>query len=185
MQPSYEITTSAYARSYQESVYVRPTDSVDVIANYFLPGVAGGDHALKFGFKYRNDMAYTGNQWGGNAIAQVPQRRAESRPISTAESVTEYGLHNRNFYVQDSYTRKKLTVNLGLRFDHQSDFADPNTAPASPFFGKATYAGRLQRRHLRRRHVQPAAGARVPGREHRHRVQELVAAHRRHLRPAG
>ncbi len=140
VQPSFEITTSAYARSFQESVFVRPTDSIDVIANYFLPGVGGGDHALKFGFKYRNDMAYTGNQWGGNAIART-RNNAPSEADLYRNSVTEYGLRNRNFYIQDSYTRNKLTVNLGIRFDHQSDFAEANTAPASPFYGKATYAG--------------------------------------------
>ena len=74
---------SAYARSFQESVFVRPTDSVDVIANYFLPGFAGGDHALKFGFKWRNDMAYTGNAVGRERHRQVPQRRGERGAIST------------------------------------------------------------------------------------------------------
>jgi hypothetical protein len=140
VQPSFEITTSAYARSFQESVFVRPTDSIDVVSNYFLPGFAGGDHALKFGFKWRNDMAYTGNQWGGNAIARYRNGAAAEADLYR-NSVTEYGLHNRNFYVQDSYTRQKMTINFGIRFDHQSDFAEANTAPASPFFGKATYAG--------------------------------------------
>jgi len=140
VQPSFEITTSAWARSYQEAVYVRPTDSIDVMANYFLPGVLGGDHALKFGFKYRNDMAYTGVEWGGNAIARFRSGAASEADLYR-NSVTEYGLRNRNFYVQDTYTREKFTLNLGIRFDHQTDFAEANTAPASPFFGKATYAG--------------------------------------------
>ena len=140
VQPMFEITTSAYARSFQESVFVRPTDSLDVVANYFLPGFMNGDHAFKFGFKYRDDKAYTRNQWGGNAISRFRSGVASEAELYR-QSITEYGLHNRNFYVQDSYTRKKLTVNLGIRFDHQSDFADPNTAPASDFFGKATYAG--------------------------------------------
>ena len=45
VQPSFETTTGAYARSFQEAVYVRPTDSVDIFGNYFLPGFLGGDHA--------------------------------------------------------------------------------------------------------------------------------------------
>ena len=140
VQPAFEITTSAYARSFQESVFVRPTDSIDIVANYFLPGFMSGDHAFKFGFKYRNDVAYTGNMWGGNAISRFRSGVASEAELYR-QSKTEYGLHNRNFYVQDSYTRKKMTVNLGIRFDHQSDYANPNTAPASDFFGKATYAG--------------------------------------------
>ena len=51
VQPAFDIGTSAYARSYLESVYVRPTDSIDILGNYFIPGWFGGDHALKFGFK--------------------------------------------------------------------------------------------------------------------------------------
>jgi len=140
VQPSYEITTGLWGRSYFEQVLVRPTDSIDVIGNYFLPGVAGGDHSLKFGFKYRNDEAYTGVQYGGDAISRYRNGVASEAELYR-QSITNYGLHNRNFYVQDSYTRRKLTVNLGIRFDHQSDYADPNTAPANPFYGKATYAG--------------------------------------------
>ena len=140
VQPAYEISTGAWSRSYQEAVYVRPTDSVDVIANYFLPGVAGGDHALKFGFKYRNDIAHTESMYGGDAYARfslgVPTEAQLYR-----RSVTEYGLRNRNFYVQDSYSRNKMTINLGIRFDYQTDYANPNVAPASPFYGKASYAG--------------------------------------------
>ena len=37
------------------------------------------------------------------------------------DSYTEYQLHNRNFYVQDSYSRQRLTVNVGFRFDYQTD----------------------------------------------------------------
>jgi hypothetical protein len=140
VQPAFEISTSAWSRSYQEAVYVRPTDSVDVVANYFLPGVAGGDHALKVGFKYRNDIAHTESMYGGDAYARFNLGVASEAQLYR-RSISEYGLKNRNIYIQDSYTRQKMTVNLGLRYDYQTDFANPNTAPASPFFGKATYVG--------------------------------------------
>jgi hypothetical protein len=140
VQPAYEISTGAWSRSYQEAVYVRPTDSIDVIANYFLPGVLGGDHALKFGFKWRNDIAHTESMYGGDAYARF-NRGVASEAQLYRRSITEYGLKNRNFYVQDSYSRRKMTVNLGIRFDYQTDYANPNTAPPSPFYGKATYAG--------------------------------------------
>ena len=67
-------------------MYVRPTDSVDVMGNYFLPGVLGGDHALKFGFKYRNDIAHTESMYGGDAYARfrngVAGRGADLPPRS-------------------------------------------------------------------------------------------------------
>jgi hypothetical protein len=148
VQPMYERTSVAglWARSYLESVYVRPTDSVDVVGNYFLPGWAGGDHAFKFGFKYRNDIAHSESMYGGKAYVAfnsgtlaphtVPESAYVYRP-----GLTEYGLHNRSFYVQDSLTRRRLTINLALRFDYQTDFANPATVDAHPFNGQATFAG--------------------------------------------
>jgi hypothetical protein len=143
VQPAYDISTGAYARSYTESVYVRPTDSIDVMGNYFIPGVLGGDHAIKFGFKYRNDIAHSEGHWGGNAVARFTNfaTMAASEVNLYRDSITEYELHNRNFYIQDSYTRKKMTVNLGIRFDYQTDKANPANVPANPFYGQATFAG--------------------------------------------
>jgi hypothetical protein len=143
VQPAYDLSTGAWARSYTESVYVRPTDSVDIVGNYFIPGWLGGDHALKFGVKYRNDIAHSESQWGGNAIARFTN--FTSMTASEAQlyrnGLTEYGLHNRSFYVQDTFTKNKLTLNLGLRYDYQTDFANGANVPASPFYGLATYAG--------------------------------------------
>ncbi len=119
---------------------MRPTDSVDVVANYFLSGVAGGDHALKVGFKWRDDIAHTESMYGGDAYARFRNDVAAEAQLYR-RGLTEYGLKNRNFYVQDTYTRKKTTVSLGLRFDYQTDFANAADVSASPFFGQATYAG--------------------------------------------
>ncbi|RPJ81229.1 MAG: hypothetical protein EHM13_10770, partial [Acidobacteria bacterium] len=58
-----------YGRSYFAQSIVRPTDSIDATANYFLPAFLGGDHSLKAGFKYRNDGALTLIHYGGNAQA--------------------------------------------------------------------------------------------------------------------
>jgi len=140
VQPAYETTTGAWSRSYQEAVYVRPTDSVDLITNYFLPGWMGGDHSLKFGFKWRDDIAHTESMYGGDAYA----RFTNAAPVEAQlyrRGLTEYGLKNRSFYLQDSYSRRKLTVNVGLRFDYQTDFANAEKAAASPFYGQATYVG--------------------------------------------
>ena len=140
VQPSYETTTGAWARSYQEAVYVRPTDSVDLLGNYFLPGFLGGDNSIKFGGKIRRDIALTQSMYGGDAYA----RFTNGSPVEAQlyrRGYTEYGLKNRNFYLQDSYSRKKMTIIAGLRFDYQTDYANAATVSASPFYGQATYAG--------------------------------------------
>jgi hypothetical protein len=140
VQPAYEITTGAWSRSDQEAVYVRPTDSIDVLGNYFLPGVAGGDHAIKFGFKWRNDIAHTESMYGGDAYGRFRNGVASEAQLYR-RGLTEYGLENRNLYIQDSYTRQKMTINVGLRWDYQGDFANPANVAASPFYGQATFKG--------------------------------------------
>jgi hypothetical protein len=140
VQPTYEINTGLWGRSYQESIYVRPTDSIDLSGNYFLPGTLGGDHSIKFGFKYRNDIAHSEGHYGGNAVARF-RGGVASEALMYRDSLTEYKLMNRSFYASDSFTRKRMTLNLGLRFDYQTDEANPANVPANPFYGKATYAG--------------------------------------------
>ena len=143
VQPAFDVGTSAYARSYLESVYVRPTDSIDILGNYFVPGWLGGDHALKFGFKYRNDIAHSETTYGGKTIARFTSfaTMAPNSAQMYRDSITEYQLFNRNLYFQDSITRNKMTINLGLRFDYQTDEAHEANVAAHPFYGKASYAG--------------------------------------------
>lgn len=140
VQPLYETTTQAWSRSYQESVYVRPTDSIDLVSSYFLPGFAGGDHALKAGVKVRNDGALTRNQYGGNAYVEVTNGVPVDAYIYRL-GYYNYSLHNRNFYVQDTYSRKKMTIIAGIRYDYQTDAATSSSVGASDFYGQATFAG--------------------------------------------
>ena len=40
IQPTFDITTGIWGRSFNESVFLRPTDSLDLTTSYFLPGHA-------------------------------------------------------------------------------------------------------------------------------------------------
>ena len=100
------------------------------------PNTWGGDHALKFGFKYRNDIAHTESMYGGDAYA----RTRNGLPVEAQiyrRGYTRYGLHNRNVYLQDTFTKGRVTVNAGFRFDYQTDYANAaevsaNQSSASP-----------------------------------------------------
>ena len=140
VQPTFEITNSLNGRSGTESVYVRPTSSIDITGNYFAPGWIGGDHAFKFGFKYRDDVAHSESMTGGDASARFRSGVASEANL-VRRSITEYGLSNRSLYASDTFTRKKMTLNLGLRYDYQTDFANGASVPANPFYGKATFSG--------------------------------------------
>jgi hypothetical protein len=144
VQPSYERFAPAalWGRSLTGTVYVRPTDSIDLTGNYFLPGFLGGDHAIKFGGKIRNDVAHSESGYGGNAV----DRFAYGNPSYVTiyrDSYSEYQLRNRNLYLQDTYTRKRLTINFGIRWDYQTDESRPGTVDATAFFGQATFNGTM------------------------------------------
>jgi hypothetical protein len=143
VQPSFDASTGVYGRSYYAQYIVRPTDSIDITGNYFLPGWMGGDHAFKFGFKLRNDEAFTQTHYGGNAYATVNNSTTASMPYATQawifrDGLTDYELHNRSFYLQDTYSRRKLTVNFGVRYDFQNDYALAANVPGVPFYGQTT-----------------------------------------------
>ena len=86
---------------------------------------------------------YSETKYGGKTIARFTSfaTMAPNSAQMYRDSITEYQLFNRNLYFQDSYTRKKMTINLGLRFDYQNDEAHEATVDAHPFYGKSSYAG--------------------------------------------
>jgi hypothetical protein len=140
VQATYDSLTGMYGRSYLAQTYVRPTDSIDLTGNYFLPGVFGGDHAIKFGLKYRNDEAISLTHYGGNTWA-VYRGGAPYQAWLYRDGYTDYKLYNRNVYVQDSFTRKRMTINAGVRYDYQTDEALGATVGAHPFYGKTSADG--------------------------------------------
>jgi hypothetical protein len=141
-QPSYERFAPAglWGRSLTGTKYVRPTDSIDLTGNYFLAGFLGGDHAFKFGGKIRNDVAHSESAYGAQAVDYFAYGNPSYVRVYR-NSYSEYQLRNRNIYIQDTFTKKRVTVNMGLRWDYQTDESRPGTVPATPYFGQATFNG--------------------------------------------
>jgi len=133
LQPRLETSTGAYSRSYQQSVFARPTNSLDVTTNYFLANKMGGDHAFKIGYRWRNANSISLNHWGGNAVARYTNGVSNSVDLYRDGNSVSH-LNTMAFYAQDSYTVKRFTLNLGLRYDMQDDEARPGDVPANPMF---------------------------------------------------
>ncbi len=134
VQPIFNQDTGVWARSYQRAgPYIRPTHSVDAVASYFLPGTAGGDHAFKVGFRWRTAPAHSETHWGGNTVARYNNAGLAVSADLYRDAVTEYDLKTWAAYLQDTFTRDRLTVKFGLRYDRQSDAALPSSVPAHPF----------------------------------------------------
>jgi hypothetical protein len=142
IQPTFDIATSVWGRSFNESIFLRPTDSLDLTSSYFLPGVLRGDHALKMGYRYRTAKGLSISHTGGNAVARF-SNIASNACASAADACnvdlfrdgyTDYRLYTQAAYIQDSLTIQRLTLNLGVRWDRQSDEAMAATVPANPLF---------------------------------------------------
>ncbi len=133
VQPSFEISTSLWGRSYNASTFLRPTNSLDVVSSYFMPAKLGGDHSFKFGYRWRNAHSTSLNHRGGFIEARFRNGVAAEADIYRDQN-SEAHLNTNAFYVQDTYTKNRLTVNLGFRYDMQDDAALAAQVPGNPFF---------------------------------------------------
>src|SRR5262249_17216709 len=88
---------------------------------------------LKYGFGYRRVEAISGTLWPGNGIL------ANERTGNLQAQVFRQGYGgNRanylNFYVGDTVSKDRLTIDVGLRYDRQDGEALPSTTAANPAF---------------------------------------------------
>ena len=72
VQRILDVASNALARSNQRSgPFVRPQTDIKTDAHYFVSNRLGGEHALKFGARYRNTPFYSQGHFGGFATARV------------------------------------------------------------------------------------------------------------------
>jgi hypothetical protein len=147
VQPMQELATGLWARSFQNSQFVRPTNLFDLTGTRSSSGFMGGDHAIKFGVRYRQDRAVSTNHRGGNVEARFRSPNNDFTVPTEAnmyrDSLTDYNLFSTSFYLQDTFTKGRLTAIAGLRYDRQWDRTNASAVPAHPFFGQATATGAI------------------------------------------
>ena len=124
------------ARSYGSTVQssnVRPQMSVNLDLTSFLSGL-GASHDVKYGFGWRRVNATTGTLWPGNgilALAQTPTTLfAQLFREGSGTNRTSYV----DFYVGDTISKGRATIDLGVRYDHQGGRALPSVTAANPAF---------------------------------------------------
>ncbi len=134
LQPLYDDDTNTWHRSHDQYITERPTIEVKTDSSYFLSNMLGGDHALKFGFRYHSSPWNTFDHYGGYAIALINSTGSSTGKYAYLErdenldmSLAQYGA-----YLQDSYSKGRLRLNLGLRWDYQDDKANPSSVVAVP-----------------------------------------------------
>jgi hypothetical protein len=143
VQPTFIVSTSLNGRSTpdgQQSVNIRPVNSVNVNMNYFMPGTMGGDHAVKMGGYWKDANSYNSTHTPGYAVARFPTAVSNDCSLAatacqaqvTRDGQTEFDLLNLSAYVQDTYTHSRFTAQIGVRYDYNHDQALASAVGANP-----------------------------------------------------
>ncbi|HJU44740.1 MAG TPA: TonB-dependent receptor [Vicinamibacterales bacterium] len=124
--------------------YRRPQHTINVDNDYFFNGL-GGDHNVKFGFGWRQvDSSFNGVAPGDMVFAFD-----DPGPFTYALLYREANSLDRaryaNFYVGDTISRNRMTLDLGVRYDRQwgaalptetrGNLAFPSIVPGLDFAG--------------------------------------------------
>ncbi len=117
----------------QSADFQRPQTTWQLDGNYFFGGM-GGNHELKFGGSWKKTRSQSATIYSGNKTratfntATVGEDRARFFRDSLAITESKYY----TFYVADTFTKDRLTLNLGLRYDQQEGAVAASNVPANP-----------------------------------------------------
>jgi hypothetical protein len=112
----------------------KPWHIAQLDGSYFQ-NATGGQHEFKFGFSYRRNPNKTTTTWSGSQIV-ANQLEADGSGVAKVyrQRNVEFLGENLAAYVGDTFTRGRLTVNAGVRWDEQKSKNNPSTAQANPTF---------------------------------------------------
>jgi hypothetical protein len=147
-QPMLELTSGTTGRSWSDSTIMFVTNNTaDLTTSYFLPGKLHGDHSLKAGYKYGHYGEVYDRTYSGHAQAvfnSQPPLPLFSTPFTARvirDFITPAFLNQHSAYVQDTYSRKRLTAIVGVRWDRQEDEVAAVSVAAHAFQGQPTIDG--------------------------------------------
>jgi len=111
--------------------FLRPQTTWQLDGSYFLYG-AGGSHELRFGGSWRKTGAISENFYAGNKTQARFNTTGSDRARFYRDAASDAESKYLSFYASDTFTRDRLTLTLGLRFDKQQGEVLPSSVPANP-----------------------------------------------------
>jgi hypothetical protein len=130
----YQDDGGVYHGSYADYRSDRPAYTAAADGNYFL-----GRHELKFGYSWRRVQVHSATTWPGNKILTFfntyPNLIAEADAANFINAEAKYI----DGFISDNITLNRLTMNLGVRFDHQTDSLQAYDMPGITLGGFAPY----------------------------------------------
>lgn len=121
-------TDTAYGSSLRYRS-LRPWHVVDVSGSYFKEAL-GGNHEFRFGFGYRSNPVHSSTRYAGNGSVAFNFGGGEGTALLYRDRVAFFKGTNTDFYLGDTFTKGRMTLNAGVRYDIQRASNEPSTAPA-------------------------------------------------------
>jgi hypothetical protein len=121
--------------TYFRNLFPRPQAQVNANASYFLRGWGAG-HEIKAGARWLRSWADDETRFEGNVVACNPNASwCGTQSIPSVElnrhAIIPSTLVRYSFWLADTISLSKVTVNLGLRYDRQGGTNDAASVPAS------------------------------------------------------
>ena len=120
-----------FTGSYLYADTVRPQQQATASGSYFFnTGNVGQE--LKFGFNYRTTDVSSVSSWPGNGNYGDLADFNAPVAVLTRQAVVKTSQQYLSGYLSDTLTLGNLTVNLGVRYDHQDGKNLTSATPANP-----------------------------------------------------
>jgi hypothetical protein len=105
-----------------------------------------GSHAIKAGFTLQAGHREYQQNYNNDVTLSVNHNAAQLIPVSVTEYASPYVYHMNldgalGLFAQDQWTLKRLTANLGIRFDRHHESTPEEAAPATRFLPARSYPG--------------------------------------------
>jgi carboxypeptidase family protein/TonB-dependent receptor-like protein len=111
----------------------KPWQILDVSGSSFK-ATSSGNHEFKFGFSYRRNPNHSTTRWSGSEVVAHVNPDNDNFALAYRARVVNYIGQYYDAYIGDTFTRGRLTVNGGIRWDKQTASNEASTAPANTMF---------------------------------------------------
>lgn len=107
----------------------RNTLDMALDGNYFVEGLLGGDHEIKFGVDYYTATTTSQVRLANQRTSYVYTDGTDYKLKIQPDYKSDVGFNRISVFAQDTATFGKLTATLGLRFDKEQGKVNPYTSP--------------------------------------------------------
>jgi Carboxypeptidase regulatory-like domain/TonB-dependent Receptor Plug Domain len=119
--------------SVNQSTNIRPQKTVNVDVTQFF-GALGGTHDIAFGGGFRTVESTAGTLWPGNGILALENSATDLRAQVFRQGLGGDRANYLDFYVGDTFSRDRLTIDVGVRYDRQWGKSLPAETRPNPAF---------------------------------------------------